>query len=177
MRGNGLARGHTADRIDAMKVFVSALDEGRLPGPAHRLRRSPTATAEVVHGDTRREEADIDRVGLSYMLMGDVRQGQGATLAQDGQRMVLYRPAYHGRAAGFSQGRAPGHQSGISPITSPIQRSTVPGPIIATSSQQPHAATTDFLGLDMRLVLQQIQIRQLWKQQLRKQRQSLHECR
>ena len=46
MRGNGLARGHTADRIDAMKVFVSALDEGRLPGPAHRLRRSPTATAK-----------------------------------------------------------------------------------------------------------------------------------
>ena len=71
---------------------------------------------EVVHGDTGPEEADIDRVGLSYMLMGDVRQGQGATLAQDGQRMVLYRPAYHGRAAGFSQGRAPGHQSGISPI-------------------------------------------------------------
>jgi hypothetical protein len=39
MRGNGLARRHTADRIDAMKVFVSALDEGRLPGPARRLEK------------------------------------------------------------------------------------------------------------------------------------------
>jgi hypothetical protein len=29
------------------------------------------------------KKPDIDRVGLSYMLMGDVRQGQGATLEQD----------------------------------------------------------------------------------------------
>ena len=48
-----------------------------------------------------------------------------------------------------------------------------------------YADCCDFLNLarfganrlDMRLVLQQIQIRQLWKQQLRKQRQNLHECR
>ena len=165
MRGNGLARGHTADRIDAMKVFVSALDEGRLPGPAHRLRRSPTATAEVVHGDTRREEADIDRVGLSYMLMGDVRQGQGATLAQDPARSK--NGSISARISWSCCRIQPRTRSRASirnlSNTSPIQRSTVPGPIIATSSQQPHAATTDFLGLDMRLVLQQIQIRQLWK--------------
>src|SRR5215471_16481631 len=118
MRGNGLARGHTADRIDAMKVFVSALDEGRLSGPARRLRRSPTATAK------RNKNKEVLMVKSSlYAAIG------------------------------------------------------VPGPIIATSGQQPHAATADFLGLDMRLVLQQIQIRQLWKQQLRKQRQNLHECR
>ena len=29
------------------------------------------------------KKPNIDRVGLSYMLMGDVRQGQGATLEQD----------------------------------------------------------------------------------------------
>jgi hypothetical protein len=29
------------------------------------------------------KKPDIDRVGLSYMLMGEARQGQGATLAED----------------------------------------------------------------------------------------------
>ena len=29
------------------------------------------------------KKPDIDRVGLSYMLMGEVRQGQGATPAKD----------------------------------------------------------------------------------------------
>ena len=134
---------------------------------------------EVVHGDTGREEADIDRVGLSYMLMGDVRQGQGATLAQDPARSK--NGSISARISWSCCRIQPRTRSRASirnlSNTSPIQRSTVPGPIIATSSQQPHAATTDFLGLDMRLVLQQIQIRQLWKQQLRKQRQNLHECR
>src|SRR6476660_6564637 len=59
------------------------------------------------------KKPDIDRVGLSYMLMGEVRQGRkSGKRPQPGQRMVLCRPAYHGRASGFSQGRAPGHQSG-----------------------------------------------------------------
>jgi hypothetical protein len=36
---------------------------------------------EVTHGD--RKKPDINRVGLSYMLMGEARQGQGATPAKD----------------------------------------------------------------------------------------------
>jgi DNA-binding transcriptional LysR family regulator len=31
------------DRIDAMKVFVAALDEGSLAGAARRLGKSPAA--------------------------------------------------------------------------------------------------------------------------------------
>ncbi|HYD99789.1 MAG TPA: LysR family transcriptional regulator [Alphaproteobacteria bacterium] len=36
------------DRIDAMKVFVTALDEGSLAGAARRLKRSPTAVSRAV---------------------------------------------------------------------------------------------------------------------------------
>jgi DNA-binding transcriptional LysR family regulator len=36
------------DRFDAMKVFVTALDEGSLAGAARRLRRSPTAVSRAV---------------------------------------------------------------------------------------------------------------------------------
>lgn len=36
------------DRIDAMKVFVAALDEGSLAGAARRLRRSPTAVSRAL---------------------------------------------------------------------------------------------------------------------------------
>jgi DNA-binding transcriptional LysR family regulator len=36
------------DRIDAMKVFVTALDEGSLAGASRRLRRSPTAVSRAV---------------------------------------------------------------------------------------------------------------------------------
>jgi DNA-binding transcriptional LysR family regulator len=36
------------DRIDTMKVFVTALDEGSLAGAARRLRRSPTAVSRAV---------------------------------------------------------------------------------------------------------------------------------
>jgi len=36
------------DRIDAMKVFVAALDEGSLAGAARRLRRSPAAVSRAV---------------------------------------------------------------------------------------------------------------------------------
>lgn len=36
------------DRIDAMKVFVSALDEGSLAGAARRLKRSPTAVSRAL---------------------------------------------------------------------------------------------------------------------------------
>lgn len=36
------------DRIDAMKVFVTALDEGSLAGAARRLKRSPTAVSRAL---------------------------------------------------------------------------------------------------------------------------------
>jgi DNA-binding transcriptional LysR family regulator len=40
--------GRIMDRIDAMKVFVTALDEGSLAGAARRLKRSPTAVSRAV---------------------------------------------------------------------------------------------------------------------------------
>lgn len=36
------------DRIDAMRVFVAALDEGSLAGAARRLKRSPTAISRAL---------------------------------------------------------------------------------------------------------------------------------
>ena len=36
------------DRIDAMKVFVAALDEGSLSGAARKLGRSPAAVSRAV---------------------------------------------------------------------------------------------------------------------------------
>ncbi len=36
------------DRIDAMKVFVTALDEGSLAGASRRLKRSPTAVSRAL---------------------------------------------------------------------------------------------------------------------------------
>jgi DNA-binding transcriptional LysR family regulator len=36
------------DRIDAMKVFVSAIDEGSLAGAGRRLRRSPAAVSRAI---------------------------------------------------------------------------------------------------------------------------------
>src|SRR5260370_6062496 len=36
------------DRIDAMKVFVAALDEGSLAGAGHKLGRSPAAVSRAI---------------------------------------------------------------------------------------------------------------------------------
>ena len=36
------------DRIDAMKIFVTAVDEGSLVGAARRLKRSPTGVSRAV---------------------------------------------------------------------------------------------------------------------------------
>jgi DNA-binding transcriptional LysR family regulator len=36
------------DRIDAMKVFIAALDEGSLAGASRRLKRSPTAVSRAI---------------------------------------------------------------------------------------------------------------------------------
>jgi hypothetical protein len=40
--------GGQMDRIDAMKVFVTAVDEGSLAGAARRLKRSPTAVSRAL---------------------------------------------------------------------------------------------------------------------------------
>jgi DNA-binding transcriptional LysR family regulator len=40
--------GRQMDRIDAMKVFVTAVDEGSLAGAARRLKRSPTAVSRAL---------------------------------------------------------------------------------------------------------------------------------
>jgi Bacterial regulatory helix-turn-helix protein, lysR family len=36
------------DRIDAMKIFVTAVDEGSLVGAARRLKRSPTGVSRAL---------------------------------------------------------------------------------------------------------------------------------
>jgi DNA-binding transcriptional LysR family regulator len=36
------------DRIEAMKVFVAALDEGSLAGAGRRLQRSPAAVSRAI---------------------------------------------------------------------------------------------------------------------------------
>jgi DNA-binding transcriptional LysR family regulator len=43
-----LGVGRIMDRFDAMKVFVTALDEGSLAGAARRLKRSPTAVSRAL---------------------------------------------------------------------------------------------------------------------------------
>jgi DNA-binding transcriptional LysR family regulator len=37
------------DRIDAMRVFIAAIDEGSLAGAARRLKRSPTAVSRALN--------------------------------------------------------------------------------------------------------------------------------
>jgi DNA-binding transcriptional LysR family regulator len=66
------------DRIDAMKVFVSAVDEGSLAGAARLLRRSPAAVgraiafleahvgAELLHRTTR--SIRLSEAGARYVL-------------------------------------------------------------------------------------------------------------
>jgi hypothetical protein len=41
------------------------------------------------------KKPDIDRVGLSYMLMGEARQGQGATPARDPSQVKEWREGGH----------------------------------------------------------------------------------
>ncbi|RYD91593.1 MAG: LysR family transcriptional regulator, partial [Sphingomonadales bacterium] len=36
------------DRIDAMKIFVAAVDEGSLAGAGRKLRRSPAAVSRAI---------------------------------------------------------------------------------------------------------------------------------
>jgi DNA-binding transcriptional LysR family regulator len=38
------------DRIDAMKIFVAALDEGSLSGSGRKLGRSPAAVSRAMTG-------------------------------------------------------------------------------------------------------------------------------
>src|SRR5262245_60312611 len=72
---------------------------------------------EVVHGDRRWKEAGHRSRWTVLYAHGRREAGTGrnsGTRPQPGQRMVLYRPAYHGRASGFSQGRAPGINQDLS---------------------------------------------------------------
>ena len=67
------------DRIDAMKVFVVALDEGSLAGASRRLKRSPTAVSralsfleahvgvELLHRTTR--SIKLSEAGERYVVM------------------------------------------------------------------------------------------------------------
>jgi hypothetical protein len=61
------------------------------------------------------KKPEIDRVGLSYMLMGEAREGQGATPAKDPSQVKEWfyvGPHIMIVLSCFSQGRTPGHQSG-----------------------------------------------------------------
>src|SRR5277367_1001225 len=40
--------GRSVDRIDAMKIFVTAIDEGSLAGASRKLGRSPAAVSRAV---------------------------------------------------------------------------------------------------------------------------------
>jgi DNA-binding transcriptional LysR family regulator len=86
------------DRIDAMKVFVTAVDEGSLAGAARQLRRSPTAVsraialleehvgAELLHRTTRSirlSEAGERYVGACRRILADLEE---AELAAGGAR-------------------------------------------------------------------------------------------
>jgi DNA-binding transcriptional LysR family regulator len=44
----GLRKDDEVDRLDAMKVFVTALDEGSLAGAGRKLRRSPAAVSRAI---------------------------------------------------------------------------------------------------------------------------------
>jgi DNA-binding transcriptional LysR family regulator len=44
----GLRKDDDVDRLDAMKVFVTALDEGSLAGAGRKLRRSPAAVSRAI---------------------------------------------------------------------------------------------------------------------------------
>ena len=67
------------DRIDAMKVFVAAVDEGSLAGAARKLKRSPTAISralgmlekhvgtELLHRTTR--SLHLSEAGQRYVVV------------------------------------------------------------------------------------------------------------
>ena len=58
------------DRIDAMKVFVAALDEGSLAGAARRLRRSPAAVSRAIAFLEARAKIDPKSSEVLYHLAG-----------------------------------------------------------------------------------------------------------
>ena len=74
------------------------------------------------------KKPDIDRVGLSYMLLGEARQGQGAAPAKDPSQVKEW--FYVGRTSWSCFPIQPRTRSGastrISPITSPIYRCSAP---------------------------------------------------
>ena len=98
------------DRIDAMKVFVSAVDEGSLAGAGRRLRRSPAAVsraiafleahvgAELLHRTTRSlklSEAGERYVTACRRVLIDLEE---ADIAAGGRTLGAARHADHHRA-------------------------------------------------------------------------------
>src|SRR6185503_15873768 len=72
---------------------------------------------EVAYGDPGREEAGHRSRWIVIYVDGRVEAGTGRNSGkrpQRGQKVVLCRPACHGGASGFSQGRAAWHQSDLS---------------------------------------------------------------
>ena len=86
---------------------------------------------EVAHGDARWKSLTSFAGGLSYMLLGEARQGQGAAPAKDpsqvkewfyvGPHIMVAPPV-------FSQGALQGINQDIS-ITSPIYRCSAPASV------------------------------------------------
>ncbi|WP_044562574.1 LysR family transcriptional regulator [Azospirillum sp. B4] len=111
------------DRIDAMRVFVAALDEGSLAGAARRMRRSPAAVSRAV--------AFLeDHVGVPLLH----RTTRSLHLSEAGQR---YANACRRVLAELDEADllAAGEQSaprGLLTLTAPVAAGeTVLGPIIA----------------------------------------------
>lgn len=103
------------DRIDAMRVFVAALDEGSLAGAGRRLRKSPTAVsraiallenhvgAELLHRTTRTirlSEAGERYAAACRRILTDLEEADllaaGETAAPRGL-LTLTGPAFSGR--------------------------------------------------------------------------------
>ena len=66
------------DRIDAMRVFIAAVDEGSLAGAARKLKRSATATSRALN-------ALEEHVGVELLH----RTTRTLKLSEAGQRYVL----------------------------------------------------------------------------------------
>ena len=103
------------DRIDAMRVFVAALDEGSLAGAGRRLRKSPTAVsraiallenhvgAELLHRTTRTirlSEAGERYAAACRRILTDLEEADllaaGEAAAPRGL-LTLTGPAFSGR--------------------------------------------------------------------------------
>src|ERR1700760_3423817 len=88
------------DRIDAMKVFIAALDEGSLAGAGRKLGRSPAAVsraiaylenhvgAELLHRTTRRRKLSTGGEVYAESRRRALAELDAADLAAAGERAV-----------------------------------------------------------------------------------------